>query len=158
MSDPAPTTKPPEVVRTEPLTKADRRLIHDYRTSREKVVAIVREAASLNERMTAANEAVPRFAAKLATTLAIRLGFASYQELKDQGLDLSIDSKAGTVAVVKAAKTVVVDLPAPNTPHTCDHCKEPIPYAPIMVSENTYVHGECLRAWGNGSKGDEAKS
>lgn len=88
--------------RTEKLTKTDRRLIKDYREAREKVVAIVREAQTLNDRMTAANEAVPRFAAKLADTLAVRLGFANYNELKLQGLDLSVDSKAGTVAVVKA--------------------------------------------------------
>ena len=100
------TPAPQEVVRTEPLTKADRRLIKDYRNAREKVVNIVREAQTLNERMTAANDAVPRFAAKLANTLAVRLGFACYQELKDNGLDLSIDSKAGTVAVIKAAKAV----------------------------------------------------
>lgn len=102
------TEAPPVPIRVEPLTKADRRLIKDYRTAREKVVAIVREAASLNERMTAANDAVPRFAAKLANTLAVRLGFACYQELKDNGLDLSIDSKAGTVAVVKAKAAELV--------------------------------------------------
>lgn len=108
MENESKTQPAPEIVRAESLTKADRRLIKDYRNAREKVVGIVREAAALNERMTAANEAVPRFAAKLATALSIRLGFASYQELKDQGLDLSIDSKAGTVAVVKAPVVEVV--------------------------------------------------
>jgi NCAIR mutase (PurE)-related protein len=100
-----------EIVRTEPLTKADRRLIKDYSQSRQKVVNIVREAQLLNDRMNAANEAVPRFAAKLANTLATRLGFVNYNELKAQGLDLSIDSKAGTVAVIKAKK---VEPPAPD--------------------------------------------
>lgn len=107
-----PTTTAPSPIRTEPLTKADRRLIKDYRIAREKVVNIVREAAALNERMTAANDAVPRFAAKLANTLAVRLGFACYQELKDNGIDLSIDSKAGTVAVIKAAKIPPVNVEA----------------------------------------------
>lgn len=102
-----------EVVRTEPLTKADRRLIKDYRNAREKVVTIVREAQSLSDRMSAANEAVPRFAAKLANALAARLGFENYNELKAQGLDLSIDSKAGTVAVIKVTKA---EEPKPLAP------------------------------------------
>lgn len=103
MTEPEPAAAP-QALRVERLTKADRRLIQEYRDSRGKVATIIREAASLNTRMLAAQEQVPRCAAKLATTLAIRLGFASYQELKDQGLDLSIDSKAGTVAVIKAQK------------------------------------------------------
>lgn len=86
---------------TSPLTKSDRRLIADYRDSRQKVINLAAEGQSLAKRMHDAEAEVPRLAAKLATQLSIRLGFASYQELKDQGLDLSIDSKAGTVAVVK---------------------------------------------------------
>ena len=111
-------------IRTEPLTKADRRLIKDYRNAREKVVNIVREAQTLNERMTAANDAVPHFAAKLANTLAVRLGFACYQELKDNGLDLSIDSKAGTVAVVKAAKIPPVNVEALTADESTEDVRE----------------------------------
>ena len=101
-----------EIVRTEDLTKADRRLIKEYRESREKVVNIVREAQTLNERMRTANDAVPRLAAQLSNTLAVRLGFKDYNELKSQGLDLSIDSKAGTVAVIKAKKIPPVNVEA----------------------------------------------
>lgn len=90
-------------IRTEPLTKSDRRLIKDYREAREKVVAIIEEARVLSIRNQAANEEVPKLAAKLANAMAVRLGFVDYNELKAQGLDLSIDSKAGTVAVIKAA-------------------------------------------------------
>lgn len=106
------TEAPPVPIRVEPLTKADRRLIKEYSESRQKVVNIVREAQSLNTRMNAANEAVPRHAATLANTLATRLGFVNYNELKSQGLDLSIDSKAGTVAVIKAKKIPPVNVEA----------------------------------------------
>lgn len=99
-------------IRTEPLTKADRRLIKDYRDSRQKLINLAAEGQSLAKRMHDAEAAVPMCAAKLATTLSIRLGFACYQELKDNGLDLSIDSKAGTVAVIKAAKIPPVNVEA----------------------------------------------
>lgn len=99
-----PTANNQEIIRKEPLTKADRRLIKDYRDSRQRLINLAAEGQALAKRMHDAEAMVPKHAAKLATALSIRLGFASYQEMKDNGLDLSIDSKAGTVAVVKAPK------------------------------------------------------
>ncbi len=101
-------------IRVESLTKADRRLIKDYRNSRQKLTNLAMEGQALSQRVHAANEAVPRFAAKLANSLATRLGFVNYNELKLQGLDLSIDSKAGTVAVVKAKKVEAPKALAPD--------------------------------------------
>lgn len=101
------TAKPKEIVRTEALTDKEKALWGQYMTARREVQEWIRQSNQLAAQIRIADSALPRALDDLANTIAVRLGSSSYQEMKEQGLDLSIGIKDGTVSIVR---------PAPVTP------------------------------------------
>lgn len=92
-----------EIVRTEPLSKTERRLVVAYQEARGKVRSLIRQSESIAKQIETANGALPKASSELCNALAIRFGHASYAELKAQGFDIVVDSKGANAALVRVA-------------------------------------------------------
>jgi hypothetical protein len=108
MTAPAATaeTKPAEikeVIRTEQMTKAERRQLKACQEARDSVGRLLAASKAMAAQLTQANADLPAAAATLYEMLSKRLGYASHAALKADGLDVGIDAKSGTVSLVRKA-------------------------------------------------------